>query len=266
MAAGLIALTSAEIGAINDDPACWPPRIEIDRCRYGAFLGDNAPTDAKSRIEWLSRIPTEPGEFRPDAYEHCAKVLREMGHVADAREILIEKERLQLKARRERVKRDDLNFGAPLAALLWLRDATLGATVRYGRQPLWAFAWLAGMWLLGAWIFQQAEAAGAIKPNLPQVQLHHTWTGCTEYPQGQLACFMANPEAASYPRFNALIYSADTLIPVVSLEMQSYWIPDDRTDRGMLVRAYLWFHIFMGWALTLLAVAGFSGLIKTDSK
>ena len=47
--------------------------------------------------------------------------------------------------------------------------------------------------------------------------------------------------------------------------MQNYWIPDDSSNRGMLARGYLWFHIAMGWALTLLAVAGFSGLIKTDN-
>ena len=48
--------------------------------------------------------------------------------------------------------------------------------------------------------------------------------------------------------------------------MQAYWLPDDTTGRGAWVRAYLWLHIAMGWALTLLAVAGFSGLIKQDSK
>lgn len=48
--------------------------------------------------------------------------------------------------------------------------------------------------------------------------------------------------------------------------MQAYWLPDDRTPQGALARWYLWFHIFAGWALTLLAVAGFSGLVKNDSK
>ena len=46
--------------------------------------------------------------------------------------------------------------------------------------------------------------------------------------------------------------------------MQSYWIPDDRQPRGRWARVYLWLHIAAGWGLTLLAVAGFSGLIKTD--
>ncbi|MCB1330698.1 MAG: hypothetical protein KDK28_15240, partial [Maritimibacter sp.] len=83
----------------------------------------------------------------------------------------------------------------------------------------------------------------------------------------QLACFLDQPEAKSYPAFSPLIYSADTLLPIVDLEMQGYWIPDDQLEPwGAMGRYYLWFQIFMGWALSLLAVAGFSGLIRTDSK
>ncbi|MFC3529595.1 hypothetical protein ACFOMH_15565, partial [Paracoccus mangrovi] len=124
---------------------------------------------------------------------------------------------------------------------------------------------------------------GEIKPNLPQIQRAPEWIACSTE-QGttvanttpaiagkarpdetQLDCFLRQPEAAAYPRFNPLIYSADTLLPIVSLEMQSYWIPDDRKPIGKTARLYLWLHIFAGWGLTLLAVAGFSGLIKTDN-
>jgi hypothetical protein len=121
-------------------------------------------------------------------------------------------------------------------------------------------------------LHDQAAQRGEIKPNLPQIQVHPAWVQCA--PDGarraghvsQPACFAAQPEGQSYPRFNALIHSADTLFPVVTLEMQSYWIPDDSRPFGRYARSYLWAHIAMGWALTLLAVAGFSGLIKTDSK
>ncbi len=83
--------------------------------------------------------------------------------------------------------------------------------------------------------------------------------------QSRIACFHDQPEGASHPRFSALAYSADALVPVVSLEMQSYWIPDDEKPFGAFARFYLWLHIAAGWFLTLLAVAGFSGLIRTDN-
>lgn len=285
---GRLSLDGAQLRELCDEAESWPDHIVLNLCRYDLLGGSKCPTDAKRRLDWLSRIPTRPGEFHPDAYEHCAKVLREMGHGSDARTILIEKERLQRKARRDRVAMDlaaarrARDAAEPVAGvrphsdrvvglwwlLLGLRvwDGILAAFVGYGRKPQNAAVWGLAMLVLGTLVFAHAAGHGAIKPNLPQVQLHPAWVDCAGATGGQLACFLASDSAAAYPRFNALIYSADTLIPVVSLEMQSYWIPDDRSDRGMLVRAYLWFHISMGWALTLLAVAGFSGLIKTDSR
>lgn len=91
-------------------------------------------------------------------------------------------------------------------------------------------------------------------------------TGLKTKGETQYACYLRQPEAKSYPRFNAAFYSADTVLPVVSLEMQSYWLPNDETTFGYWARYFLWFQIIAGWALTLLAVAGFSGLIKQDSK
>ena len=288
-AKGVLDLTAAEIGTICDDPACWPAAgdLILERCRYGAFVA--APVDADSRIRWLAlQDPARFGQdFWPQPYEECARVLREAGHGGAARAVLIEKERLQRAARRARIRARDLNFGAPRAAALWFVDEVLlGATIRYGRAPMLAFAWLAGLWLLGWVVFAWAEAAGGLKPNLPQLQRAPEWVLCG-HPAGeavagpslpdaarglrqpgetQYTCFLRQPEAASYPRFNPLIYSADTLVPVVSLEMQAYWLPDDTTAPGYWARWFLWAQIALGWGLTLLAVAGFSGLVKQDSK
>jgi hypothetical protein len=172
------------------------------------------------------------------------------------------------------------------AGLLAVWDGILGATVRYGRAPLLAFAWLVGFWLAGILVFGGAENFGAIKPNLPQVQRAPEWVLCgvtageaVRLPslgrdsvglraplQTQYDCYLSQREALSYPQFNAWVYSADVLLPVVSLEMQSYWLPNDQSPFGVFARWYLWVQIIAGWALTLLAVAGFSGLIKQDSK
>lgn len=291
---GYLDLVAASFGTINDDPACWPTEILLDRCRYGAFT--SGPTDAATRKRWLAlQKPEDYGvDFWPDPYEHCAKVLREAGHVADAREILIEKEKLQRAARRKRLAREleqarKKRDAAPptsgfrphndrVIGLWWhvwalsVWDAILGAVVGYGRKPqnaaLWALVFIGVGWVF----FLRAEGFGHIKPNLPQVQRAPEWVECRDGGERragfetQVACFYAQPEGRAYPRFNALVYSIDTFTPVVSLEMQSYWIPDDTKPIGSFARFYLWLHIAMGWGLTLLAVAGFSGLIKQDSK
>jgi hypothetical protein len=288
---GTLDLTAARISEIVDHSDGWPKAIRLDRCRYGAFVF-GSPTDADSRIRWLSLQDGAypPGTFHPQPWEECARALREAGHSGAARTVLIEKERRQRKAKRTRVwqaldearrTRDTsprtLGFapGNDRVVTLWWQllfnrvwDTILGAVVGYGRKPQNAAIWLIGFWLLGAMVFGHAGGHGAIKPNDPKIQIEAIWKDCHDSAahQTQYDCFMEKAEVTAYPGFNALVYSADTLLPVISFEMQSYWLPDDRTIRGTWVRRYLWLHIVMGWALTLLAVAGFSGLVKNDSK
>jgi hypothetical protein len=150
-------------------------------------------------------------------------------------------------------------------------DALLSVTIAYGRRPLRALGWLAGFWLFGALLFGIAAGQGAFKPNNAFVLRSAEWVDCA--PQtgarntgtSQLTCFRDQPEAASYPAFNAWVYSADTLLPIVALEMQEFWIPDETQGmRGRATRGFLWLQIMAGWALSLLAVAGFSGLVRSD--
>ena len=387
---GRLDMTDAAFGHINDDRACWPGPgdLVLDRCRYEAFTG--GPVDARSRLDWLAlQDESRFGkDFWPQPYEQLAKVFREMGHAADARAVLVEKERRQRAAQRaalrarlrgqalrrrmeiarlsklselgreasrvhesyapgdpnrrrfeeevlrarvlrkaQRSRRQDADpafepdLTAGIAAArgtlrpadldpalaagssrFWLQlelgwrcvwDALAGAAIGYGRRPQQAALWLVGFWLLGAVIFAAAEGRGAIKPNTGYTLRGEEWTACAAADPGatlpdrlakaakdreagahpsQLACFLAQPEGAKYPRFNALVYSLDTLLPIVSLEMQSIWIPDETRgadlppwDRiGWWARLYLWLHIGLGWGLSLLAVAGFSGLVKSD--
>ncbi|HMQ94924.1 MAG TPA: hypothetical protein PKA33_14570 [Amaricoccus sp.] len=346
---GVLDLSAAKFGGINDRPASWPGKgnLILDRCQYGAFSG-HAPVDAMARLDWLLRQdPARWGsEFWPQPYEQLAKVLREMGHGADARTVLVEKECLQRAARREtwqarlegarlrlRVERDGIAVVEPeidasldrfqpsdprrecileelrkspevhrrldgrdvdpesvaggadatdrvdrvsaARAPIWdywwrlnlLRvwDVLVGVTIGYGRRPERAAMWAVGIFLLGWFFFALAGGHGAIKPNTPVVLRSDEWVSYADaVGQTQVQCFLEQPRAASYPRFNAFIYSADTLLPIVDLEMQGFWIPDDRTWGGMWARGYLWVHIAVGWALSLLAVAGFSGLVKSD--
>jgi hypothetical protein len=246
----------------------------LDQFRYGGFSG--ADISARARKRWLAlQDPARWGkEFWPQPWEHCAKVLREMGLAAEARAVLIDKEIRQRRALRARM-------AWPRRALTWALDRSVGATTRYGRRPLLAVWWLVLFWLIGVGVFTAVEKAGAIKPNNVLSQRSAEWMACApsyqrvpdapaprwraEYAD-QLDCFRAQPEAAAYPSFNAWIYSADALLPIVDMEMQTYWVPDEKAvPVGQLGRAYLWWQIAVGWALSLLTVAGISGLIKTDN-
>ena len=238
-----------------------PVKTWLNRFEYDGLVGDAVNVPAE---DWLSFVakqfrPGDPADFYPQPYEQLAAVLRKAGHGEDARAVLIEKERRQRAARRARE-----GFAGKIWFGFW--DRLLGVTVRYGRQPLWAFYWLLCFWLVGVGVFGVAEARGALKPNKEVVLRSDEWVGCAaEGEEAQAECYLLTDRGASYPRFNRWIYSADTLLPIVSLEMQEYWIPDDRKEwPGWGARGYLWFHIAVGWALSLLAVAGFSGLVKSE--
>jgi hypothetical protein len=71
------------------------------------------------------------------------------------------------------------------------------------------------------------------------------------------------PEASSYPEFNPWMYSLDALLPVMEIGQKQYWRPDPSKPNGTLTLNYYYFLSVIGWALSLLAVAGFSRLVKS---
>ena len=275
---GALDLTGASIDTLHDDEASWPAKgnLLLNRCLYNALLG--GPVDAGRRIAWLAlQSPERWGEdFWPQPYEQLAHVFREMGHEEDARAVLMEKERLQREARRKRAS-------SPVwRALLAAKDWSLGVTLGYGRQPLLAFAWLTFFWLLGVGVFAVAQQQAAIKPNSPFVLRSPEWTMCAvaigeerplaggvmtpgraEPSQSQLACFLGQHDASSYPAYNPWMYSLDTLFPVLEIGQKEYWRPDPSQRFGAFAMGYFYFQAVVGWALSLLAIAGFSGLVKS---
>ena len=167
--------------------------------------------------------------------------------------------------------------------MLAAKDGILAITVAYGRQPLLAFVWLTFFWALGVAVFAYAEREGAFKPNSAVVLRSLEWTLCgidqseqrflsstqtiangrAEKGQSQLSCFRQQWEASSYPVFNPWMYSLDVLLPVLEMDQKTYWRPDPSKPSGGPALSYFYFQSFVGWVLSLLAVAGFSGLVKS---
>lgn len=277
--AGTLALTGASIGTIHDEAACWPRfgDLLLNRCRYGAFI--DGPVDAESRLDWLARqTPQRWNEdFWPQPCEQLAAVFREMGHGEDARAVLVVKERLQRRARRARAR------NPVWRTLLAAADTVLGLTLAYGRQPLLAFIWLFLFWILGVAVYGHAERQGAVMPNSAVVLRAPEWTLCgiettaqraliaTNQTHGlampgqnQLDCFRERWEASSYPAFSPWVYSLDTLLPVLDMGQRAFWRPNPSEPGGRIAIQYFYFQSVVGWALSLLAIAGFSGLVKSS--
>jgi hypothetical protein len=277
---GVLDMTGVRVGTLHDDQAAWPKPgdLLLNRCLYSGFI--DGPVDAGRRLDWLSRQnPARWGEdFWPQPYEQLAAVFRDMGHGEDARRVLVRKERLQRRARRARMSNPIFRV------LLAAKDGLLGITVGYGRQPLLAFFWLGVVWLVGALVFARADAVGAMKPNSAVVLRSLEWTSCSlpagktvelqgggQIVQGratpgqsQLAYFRSQFEAQGYPAFNPIMYSLDTLFPVVDIGQRDFWRPDPSKNWGGVTIGVFYLESILGWALSLLAIAGFSGLVKSN--
>ena len=277
---GTLSLNGATLGAIVDDPACWPARgdLRLNRCLYGAFLG--SVVSASARLTWLARQTPDrwDEDFWPQPYEQLAKVLGDMGHDEDKRRVLIEKERLSRRARRKRAG------SITMRALLFTKDWLMKITTGYGRLPLLALVWMIVLWASGALFYSHLENISAIRPNSAVVLRSPEWVLCGE-PAGtpaflpslgaerpglakpgetQLFCYLRQPEAAAYPKFNAVMLSADAAIPGSLSGQNTYWSPDTRTSMGYAGKWLSYFQGIAGIVLGLLAVAGFSGIVKSN--
>ena len=301
---GIIDLSSSNIYSISDDYDSWPTEIILDQCTYHSFAGRSTPTDADSRISWLSKMnPKQYGHtFWSQPYEECARALLTSGDEAGAKKILIVKEQLQQKVIIESLERriknlnnnnkqyssgkydnDTKNIISCFIEKLLTKNKTYRKidlifhlifkkyvdrparyTIGYGHHPLGATLPLIALMIFGGIIFSLVYAAGGMKPTHLDVVLSPEWVSCQEHQNNsKLDCYLKKPEGLSYPEYAPLHYSIDTILPIVSLDIKTYWGPDDSVLAGQIGKAYLWIHMVFGWGLALLAVAGFSGLVKT---
>lgn len=133
-------LESAKIGTLWDDEKSWPAKLYLDGLVYDR-LYIKSPIASDARLRWLRRQGYDRGKFVPQPYMQLAKVLQEMGHEADARRILIAKQK------------DPARVAAmTIPQRLW--HHVLGLTIGYGYRPWQAAAWIAVFILLGALLFQ----------------------------------------------------------------------------------------------------------------
>jgi hypothetical protein len=246
-------LRSASISTLYDDANSWPGKgkLFLHGLVYNE-IDDEAPRDAESRIEWLRR---QKG-YWPQPYEQLAEVLRKGGQDEDARKVLIAKNKD--KARLTELK--------ALSEKIWYR--VLGPMIGYGYRPLNALWGVAAFVALGSFLFGIGYCRGLVTPQSESAYVKRstgTADGGTENRQ----------LSDVYPRFNFLVYSFDTFVPLIDLHQAKYWLPN--ANRGFnllsikgfslhiggLLRLYLWIHLTMGWALSMLLVVGLTGLVRT---
>jgi hypothetical protein len=84
---GHVALSRTKVMLIRDSPANWPASLRVDGTVYD-ILRPALP--AEERLPWLTR---DPEGFTPQPYEQLATVYQSHGRDADARTVLVAKQR-----------------------------------------------------------------------------------------------------------------------------------------------------------------------------
>jgi len=260
---GSINLSSARAGTLCDDAEIWTtshPAHVLDGFTYER-LGGGAPTDGPTRIAWLEcqRDDHLRKDFRPQPWEQLIAVLRAMGHPNEARTIAVAKQRRLRRAGK-------IVRGASF--LHWL----YGVFVGYGYRPTRLFTAIAIVWLGCAAAYWMAVNPGQFASTTPLL--------APASAEPSAACLVARANARSgdpcplpppdYRSFAPLIYSADVLLPVVSLGYREEWRPvvvdrnGNRLIWGERLRALYWLEIALGWLFGGALVAMLGSLVKKD--
>lgn len=251
-------LLDASVGTLTDDAASWGQDHVLDGFAYTRF-GAGAPTDAPTRIHWLTRQAAAHADldFRPDPWRRALGALRRMGHDASASALVIGRERHLRRIGR-------IGLGAP-PALRWLAHlvhAAWGGFAGYGHRPWRLLGAGALVWLLCGGAYWAAADRGGFAPAAwaaTDARLAACRVDCARLPAG-------------VPAFQPWLYSLDALLPLADLRQQRHWaparlaiVPQVEPWLGVpALQLLIWFEAACGWALALTWLAGRFGLGDRD--
>lgn len=282
---GCVTLSAAHIENIMDDAQSWQKvrKLILDRFTYGHLY---APHTVQERLDWLAKDKATTGEFRPQPYQQLAKVYGDMGHDAERRRVLLEKERLtdvqaredfeeNLEAARDEAQNADdpkncmeaKNKVRKLHKDFILRRFVRGALRRfvgYGYAPQYLFLWglgaIAFIWLLSC----LAMVSGGMVPNSDIVMTSKEWRRALDAVNPTLA-WLENAKAGQhYETFQSFAYAVDVVVPLVPLEQEVNWTPTTQTPLGTVLWVSNWFAKAFGWVLTGLGAATITGHVRRD--
>lgn len=273
---GEVNLTASHFENLEDDPLAWPssPNLKLDGCTYNRVAG---VIDTKSRLCWLEKGSSSiTGDFQPQPYKQLAKVINQMGHEHNAREInyaLAEKlERQRLEDIRKELQeplKEAPKLGKKIGLtlyFLWLHVWTvlIRYSVGFGWKPFRSLgvliALITGCWVLsiGAW------HAGDFAPNSPVLLLSKDWERASEF-DNPAEAWSDSIAAKDWETFHSLAYAFDVVIPIIDFGQTEAWAPStERSMWGIHLWWTTWFFTAFGWIVTTLGAAAIGGIIRRE--
>ena len=213
-------------------------------------LGESSPRDFEMRRRWLECQPQRDlnKDFKPQPFRQLAKVLGEMGHGTDARRIAIEEQ--------VHITRKVLRNRRPF---LWMWRKLRAYSFRYGYRPDFVVTAAVVLWAVSAGVYYQAERNSSFVPIVAPYFFHDKADQCRHEQWTSTCLTQQTPE---YPSFNALVYSADVLLPFVNLRQEEYWQPKSNGELWPGVRSLVYFEKLFGWVAAIMLTSILGGVIK----
>ncbi len=261
----LLRLSFAHVGHYVDDLAPSDPsnRLAPGHLFFDGFTYDKLGRGGEgvdARLAWLrlqplhpdpENVPTEQVVW-PQTFEQLAGHYRATGRPQEAKRVLFEKEEEFLTGLRHQWRRPATGSRwSRLGKRLGLAAEICGRrflkwTVGHGYQLYRLFLFFLAFAVLGSLIFCYADTTGMIQ---------------------RIDDPVAASTAGRHPLFQPVIYSLDTLVPVLDLHQESHWViasapGDGRGSTPFLLQVYLCLHILAGWVMASLVISGITGVFK----
>ena len=238
-------LNGATIKNLRDERESWPKQgdLHLDGLQYGELTLHTARTDAErkvnslgpehalkieDRVAWLQLQPSSD-HSEPQPWMQLAALLKAKGDDDGARQIAFELRRVKARSSGRIMRVSKVVFA------------------RLQQQPLWILLPIILTTSLATGLFGIAGAKGAMAPTNKDAYV--AWSKGT-------------PLAASYPRFNPLVYSLENDLPLLKLGFDDKWAPDqnyhakDRIISCETLRGARVLVVLLGWfQATVLAAA-----------
>lgn len=269
---GQIDLTAAHVGVLVDDPESRDKVTDLilDGFTYDRISGNTSATDFKTRKDWLEKGDHFDGKFFPQPYTQLAKVLQDMGHERDAREVRIAlagKLRHTFCKDRSVTPNGDVKRGLLSAwrditnSLYWIWHMLSLLLTGHGYKPIRA-AWALTILIAASWwISDKAWQAGDFAPNSAVILVSADWDKHKTSPHPAKA-WEDTIAGKDWESFSPLAYAADIVIPIVDFGQTQAWSPS--TNRGPWGKKLWWMRwafTAFGWIISALGAAAITGVI-----
>lgn len=279
---GEVHLSGAHVNFLQDDAQSWDEAhdLALDGFTYDRISGSNSATDFQTRLKWLEKGDRFNDTFFPQPYTQLAKVLHEMGHERDAREIrVVLAEKLAIEHRKHLKKEHTPDPNRPPAlgfgiakfllrarwGISWGVDFLFRSVVGYGFKPARSLYWLGGLIALAWFMALGAWETGQFTPNSAPILVSQDWIDIATDPHAAQKWSAVNAAGQDWETFNSFAYAADIVIPIIEIGQTSAWAPSPaRGPWGGALWWMRWVFTAAGWTISALGAAAITGVIRRE--